>query len=196
MHGVINRALQDFLTDTRGAAAWARIAARADLSPPEFEAMLIYDDALTGRVLTAAAQDLNRPQAQILEDMGTYLVTHPRLAGVRRVLRFGGPTFSDFLQSLNGLHGRLHLALPELEPPRLRVRRELRTSFSLTCRWDHPGMGHVLTGLLRAMADDYGALVLLDHRGTDGTTETIWIDLVDSDFARPQRFTLAGAGAG
>lgn len=194
MHGVINRALQNFLTDTFGAAAWARIVARAQLPDPDFEAMLVYDPALADHVLQAASAELNRDRDQILEDLGTYLVTHPRLAPVRRLLRFGGASYAEFLHSLNGLGGRLRLALPDFDAPQLRVRRAARNRFYLTCHWGHPGMGHVLIGVLRGMADDYGALVVLQHRGGEDRDETLLIDVVDSDFTDARGFDLAEAG--
>ncbi len=58
MHGLINRALQTFISDTFGLAAWAEIQQRAGITPllgPEgFEAMQLYDDSLTDAVLAAA----------------------------------------------------------------------------------------------------------------------------------------------
>ena len=45
------------------------------------------------------------------------------------------------------------------------------------------------------MADDYGALVLLDHEGTRDGTELIRISLLDSDFAQGRDFSLSGVAA-
>ena len=43
------------------------------------------------------------------------------------------------------------------------------------------------------MADDYGALVMLDHRGRNDGREVISIALVDTAFAKGRAFAL-GAG--
>ena len=53
------------------------------------------------------------------------------------------------------------------------------------------GFGHVVMGLLRAMADDYGALALLEHKGTRGDTEILEIQLLDTAFAEGREFELA-----
>lgn len=196
MHGLINTSLQSFVADRFGAPAWARIADQAGVPGRGFEAMLVYDNDLTHRVLEATAADLSRPVETVLEDLGIYLITHPRFDAVRRLLRFGGTRFPDFLQSLNDLHGRVALALPELDPPRLTLRREIRNSFVLRCRWHLPLSGHVMIGLLRSMADDYGVLVYLDHRGLDPDgAERIGIQILDPDFTPARSFDLVGATA-
>jgi hypothetical protein len=53
------------------------------------------------------------------------------------------------------------------------------------------GGGHVMLGLLRAMADDYGALVLLDHQGMTEGAEVISIHILEQSFAEGRRFELA-----
>jgi hypothetical protein len=49
----------------------------------------------------------------------------------------------------------------------------------------------VIVGLLRAMADDYGALVLLEHIGADEEGETVSIHLLETRFSTGRRFDLA-----
>ena len=51
-----------------------------------------------------------------------------------------------------------------------------------------------MLGVLRAMADDYGALAVLDHVGAADGEETITITLVETDFAQGREFEL-GIGA-
>lgn len=67
--------------------------------------------------------------------------------------------------------------------------------FSLTLRWSLDGFGHVMMGALRTLADDYGALVLLDHQDTEDGREMIDITLIEAGFAEGRDFDL-GARAG
>jgi hypothetical protein len=191
MHGLINRSIQSFLRDTYGAQLWQNVALDARLGFDNFEAMLSYDDALTEAVLTAAASRLARPRDTLLEDMGTYLVSHPHLEPLRRLLRFGGVTFVDFLHSLDDLPSRGRLAVPDLELPQLELVARSDHHFTLYCRGAGKGYGHVMVGVLRAMADDYGALVLLDYDGSDLAVETVTINLLEHRFAEGRRFSLA-----
>jgi hypothetical protein len=194
MHGLINRALQCFLRDTYGAPLWQAVTREAALGFDSFEPMLQYDLEQTRAVVAAAARLLDRPSETVLEDMGTYLVSHPNLEPLRRLLRFGGVNFQDFLHSLEDMRGRGRLAVPDLDLPVLELREERPSHYLLTCRSPLPGAGHVVMGLLRAMADDYGALVLLDHRGPGPSGEQIAIHLPALRFAEGRRFDLS-AGA-
>ena len=82
--------------------------------------------------------------------------------------------------------------MPDLDLPSLRLGGNDRDSFTLTCLSPFRGVGHVVVGLLRAMADDYGALVVIDHAGPTPGGERVSIQLLDHQFATGRRFILAG----
>lgn len=191
MHGLINRSIQCFLRDTYGDAVWGRVAQSAGLGFENFEAMLTYEPQLTEAVILAAMGVLGRSREVLLEDMGTYLVSHPNLESLRRLLRFGGVNFSDFINSLEDLPERGRLALPDIDLPSLRLHDQGNGVFELSASAMIPGIGYVIVGLLRAMADDYGALVLLDHAGRIAGEEVVSIQLLDQSFAEGKSFDLA-----
>ena len=195
MHGLINRSIQCFLRDTYGGDTWSEIAIAAGLEFDNFEALMIYEDAVTDHVLQSASARLDKSVAVLMEDLGTYLISNVGSGGLRRLLRFGGVSFVDFLHSLDDLQDRVRLALPELVLPALEVRDNTTTSFTLSCKFDRPGFGHVLVGILRAMADDYGALVLLDHVGGSSGIEMITVEVLDVGFAEGQSFALGSSAA-
>jgi len=190
MHGLINRAVQCFVTDTYGQDTWVEATRRADLESVEFEAMLIYDDEITPQLLDSVAQVLDRPREEVMEDIGTYLVSHPNVEALRRLLRFGGVTFVEFLHSLDDLPDRARLAVSDLNLPFIELRDHSPTRFSLVCQSEIAGYGHVMMGILRAMADDYGALAVLEHTGGGKGIETIAISLIETEFAEGRVFEL------
>ncbi|MCA0997750.1 heme NO-binding domain-containing protein [Alloyangia pacifica] len=199
MHGLVARTLQCFLQDTYGPDLWREIATRARLELPDFEAMLDYEAQLVGRVLQAAEAELGKPRDVMLEDIGTYLITHPNNEGLRRLMRYGGEDFIDFLHSLEELPGRARLAVPDLDLPLLELRDVASRQFTLICHCRPPastGFSHVMAGVLRAMADDYGALALLELRGGSGSCELIDITVIETAFAEGRRFDLGAHGAG
>lgn len=196
MHGLINRSIQCFLRDTFGMPAWRAISAAAGVSADGFEPMMHYEDAVTFRLLDAAAAHLDRPRDSLLEDLGTYLVSHPNREALRRLLRFGGVSFDDFLHSIDDLPGRGRLAVPDLDLPQLDLSDEGAGRFTLACHGQHPEFAAVMVGVLRAMADDYGALVVLELAGRqEEDAAIIQIHLLDRGFSEGRRFELA-AGAG
>jgi hypothetical protein len=195
MHGLINKSIQCFVRDTYGAEIWSDVAAAAGLGFDNFEALLTYDDDLTDRVLIAASVRLAKSVEGLMEDLGTYVITAPGFDRLRRLFRFGGTTFIDFLHSLDDLEDRVRLAVPELLLPRLALQDDNAAGLTLSCQFDQPGWGHVVVGVLRAMADDYGALVVLEHCGSTSGGELIVIEILDTGFAQGRSFALGASAA-
>jgi hypothetical protein len=119
--------------------------------------------------------------------MGTYLVTTPGHEGVRRLLRFGGVGFADFLHSLEEMPGRARLAMPDLEVPEVTLTEIGRDRFALHCRSRIQGMPRILVGMLTAMADDYGTLCLIEPDGEG----RILVHILDSLHSAARSFDLA-----
>ncbi len=194
MHGLINRAIQSFVCATYGEARWIEVMHDANLGFSEFEAMLVYTPEQSAKLLDSLQRVLERPLDEMLEDMGTFLVSNPEVEALRRLLRFGGVTYVEFLHSLDDLPDRARLAVSDLYLPGLELLDHGQGKFSLLCQTGLPGYGSVMMGVLRAMADDYGDLVLLEHCGDREDAEVISVTLIETDFAEGRSFDL-GAGA-
>ncbi len=198
MHALVNRAIQCFVTDTYGGDLWLDVSRLAGLDRSGFEAMLSHDPALTRRVIAAVCQVLRRTEPEVLEDIGTYLLSHPDIDALRRLLRFGGEGFVDFLHSLDDLRDRARLAVSDLDLPALELHDHGPDQFCLHCLTGAPyrsdrmfeGFGHVMMGVLRVMADDYGALVVLDHAPGANGCEVIKISLIEQGYSAGRRFEL------
>jgi hypothetical protein len=195
MHGLVNRGIQRFVTDSYGEANWHAAMQRTRLGFTDFEAMWIYDDAVTPTVLAAVCDVLDRPYDELLEDIGTYLVSHTNVQALRRLLRFGGVTFVEFLHSLDDLPDRARLAVSNLDMPRLELIEESPERYRLHCYADMEGWGHLFMGVLRAMADDYGALAFLEYQGAEDGVETLEIALLETEFSVGRDFELGARTA-
>ncbi|WOI57590.1 heme NO-binding domain-containing protein [Palleronia sp. LCG004] len=192
MHGLVNRSIQNFVQDVYGVPLWSEIATQAGLDGDGFEAMLTYEDTLTYAVIDMACARLNKSRSDFLEDLGTYLISHPNMWRIRRLLRFGGADLVDFLESIGDLPDRARLAIPDFEVPTLRVEAVDPTNYVIDCENACDGVEHVMLGCLRAMADDYGALAIvqtveLPHRPNASAVE---IMLLSTSFAAGNSFML------
>ncbi|WP_435258017.1 heme NO-binding domain-containing protein [Thioclava sp. FR2] len=189
MLGLVNHALEGFLRDTYGSSAWKGIVQRAGFAADRFEPLLRYPPELTNMILESADAQLGRARDTILEDLGTWLVSRRSGGRLRRLLRFGGVTFVDFLHSLEELPDRALLAMPDFVVPDLNLTEQGAGLFSM--RFDDPfsGAQHVVAGALRAMADDYGVLVLIEC--IEGG---ILVQLLDAEFAEARHFDLGMVG--
>jgi Haem-NO-binding len=191
MDALLLRSLQSYVRDTFGLQAWQAICRRAALTNETFEPMLRYAPGMADRVADNAADVLGRPVETVWEDMGTYLVTNPGHEGVRRLLRFGGVSFTDFLHSLEEMPGRARLALPGLDLPEVTLVELGPDHFELQCRSRLRGALRVLAGMLTAMADDYGTLCLIDTEDGSDPPGRITLRVLDTYHNVARRFDLA-----
>lgn len=118
MKSLINRAIEEFLRATYGEDLVQSVA--------DEEAVAVGRLAPLGAgfgtgALERAAFRLSKPLPEMFEDLGGWMT---RIEPVRRLLRFSGRDFKDFLLRLEELPGRAHLVLPDLEVPRLQVEAE------------------------------------------------------------------------
>lgn len=187
MDALLLRSLQSYVIDTFGAVRWQTICRRAGLTVDTFEPMLHYEPGTADRIAQVVAEVLGRSAESIWEDVGIHLVTNPDREGVRRLLRFGGVSYADFLQSLEDLPDRARLALPDIEVPELTLEDLGGDRFRLCCQPHLRATQRVLVGLLTAMADDYGALCLIEPGADDCTS----ISVLDRRHATARRFDLA-----
>lgn len=196
MHGLICKTLEEFVIDQHGPQVWAGIRRDVDAPPGRFEALRSYDADLMVQLVEAASASLDRPILTIFEDIGHWICTHPPLEQVRRLIRFSGRTFVDLLYSLDELHDRARMALPGIDLPRFEIVEPDPSVFRVTSHWAFPGAGAVLTGCLRAMADDYGALALIEagrfRADGDGWTDEVKVQVIEQAFHAPREFTLVG----
>ena len=190
MHGLVIRSLQRFLRDTYGEALWEQVAQASDAPRDGFEAFEIYDDAVTDAIVSTAARALGKPEESLLEDFGIYL---SRVEVLRRLLRFSGADYVDFLLGLDELPDRMRLALPEIQLPEMSLDPLGPGLYRMRCRCAAGRSAPVLAGILRAMADDYGALALIDCSAPQGGEETVMIELLDNAYSVGRSFELTRA---
>lgn len=197
MLGLICKSLEGFVRDQHGDAQWDRIRRAAKFDFESFEALRVYDDSVLIDLVAASGNALERLHSPMLEDIGHWICTHPPLEPVRRLIRFSGTSFVDLLFALDEVDDRARIALPNLNLPQFRVEKAASDDFVVTSRWVMPGAAAVLTGMLRAMADDYGTLALIERGGLsqdDGIlVETISVRVIEDTFHEPREFNLGGA---
>ncbi|MTH64804.1 heme NO-binding domain-containing protein [Paracoccus shanxieyensis] len=183
MDGMINHAIESFLKSSYGNAFWNDTLCRARVEPQGFLSMSGPKLGATSRVLNAAAISLGKPVHELLEDLGAWLV---RVEPIRRLLRFGGRDFGDFVLSLEELPGRARMILPDLALEELQVSQDEMGDYVIGAKGMPRGWIWAIAGALRGMADDYGTLALIS---VDGCTITLSIALVEHAASRP--FDLA-----
>lgn len=193
MHGLYGKAFKCFVTDTYGEARWAEVAARADVPADGLDAMAEQTAETIATLVAAASEVLGKSRGAILVDVGTYLVSHPNSERLRRLLRFGGTDFAEFVHTIEDIPERARLAVPNLRLPAMTLSEDA-SGLALSVASQQAGPALVVIGILQAMADDYGALALIDYRGAapdgDLSVEEIGIEIAMQGYAEGRRFDL------
>lgn len=198
MYGLLLRSIQTYLRATFGSAVWARALRAAGMPSEGFEPMLPYDQTTLDSVVSACSVELDRSPEVILEDVGTFLVAHPDNTALRRLLHFGGASFEEFLYSLEELPDRGRLALPGLDLPQVSLSNLGDGTFHLSFSGGFPSLFPVIVGALRAMADDYGALVLIDteSEASSASAFVLSVQLLAEAHGAGHQFELAEVANG
>lgn len=184
MHGLINRSIEAFLRDSYGENIWAEICHSAGIDVAGFLPTHVYPDSLSLGLIDAASERLGKTPADLLEDIGAWLAL---FEPVRRLLRFSGLDFAGFLLALEELPERIEMIVPGIGLAEISVRPCASGEFVISQPDGRALWLALMTGLVRAMADDYGALVLIESEGCD-----LRVELLAAAFAEGRDFRLAG----
>ena len=117
MYGLVNKAVEDLVVSNHGEETWDRIRAEAGATEDAFISMDPYPDALTYKLVGAASEVLDTPVPDLLEAFGRYWMLYTAREGYADLLDASGGSFFEFVANLDGLHTRLSLAFPDLQPP-------------------------------------------------------------------------------
>ncbi|MEG4645638.1 heme-NO-binding protein [Paracoccus pantotrophus] len=183
MHALVNRCIEAFLRNSYGSTTWQQVAAEVDVHPDGFLTWGSSPDSVTRSIVIASARRLDKSVGELLEDVGSWL---SRQEQIRRLLRFGGSNFQEFVESLRELPGRIQLVIPDLAFPGFAVLSDAPGHYRIIARPHQPGLMRVLAGMLRVMADDYGALAVISV-----VRNRIDIDVVLPDYSSKRGFELS-----
>ncbi len=151
MYGMVNRAIEDLITAAAGEAGWDEVCRRANFEAGGFVSNQPYPDALTYRLLLAAAEVTGRPVPDLLRALGDHWISRTAVEGYGHMLTSAGRTLPDFLKALPSLHARVELIFPGLQPPQFEVVSEAPGQLTLAYRTRRPGLEPFVEGLLAGL---------------------------------------------
>jgi Haem-NO-binding len=159
MYGMVNRAIEEMVTENFGEATWEQIKTAAGVDVEMFISNEGYPDDLTYRLVAAAAQILEMPAEDVLEAFGIYWILHTATEGYGDLMDAGGHSLGEFLGNLPGFHARVALIYPNLKPPTFRTTDVKPTSLHLHYFSSRPGLQPFVIGLVKGLAKKYDSAV-------------------------------------
>lgn len=121
MYGMVHEALGQMVTRRANAEEWRRVCERAGVRSPTFISLSAYPDATTLALVTESAAALRLGVDELLVEFGRFWIEFALGTAYGPLLRDAGRTLRETLESLDAIHSRVGLALPDLKPPSFRV---------------------------------------------------------------------------
>ena len=144
-------------------SAWSAIARKAGHDGVSFVGLETYPDSLTYDLVFAASEYLDVPVADLLHAFGVHWTKYSASQGYGHVFEMTGETFEEFLASLDDMHARIALTMPELEPPSFQFEELEDGRAHLHYFSDRPGLAPMVCGLVEGLAERFAIEIAVEH---------------------------------
>ena len=156
MYGLVNKAVQDYISSKFGEATWATVRAKAGFQDAEFVPLQAYPDELTFQMVGAACEATGMGAAQLFEEVGAYWVAFTAQQGYGSLMDQLGADFAEAIGNLDAMHVRVALMMPNLKPPSFRVLENGDRRLTLAYISKRQGLAPMVTGLVKGLGRRYG----------------------------------------
>lgn len=156
MYGLVNQAVQDYVVASMGEPVWRQVRDRVGLREVEFLPLQQYPDELTFALVGAACEASGREASELVEAIGALWIEFTAQKGYGSLLDQLGGTFAEALASLDAMHVRVALMMPELKPPSFRVSNRRERALTLAYVSQRQGLAPLVIGLVKGLGRKYG----------------------------------------
>jgi len=152
MYGMVNLAIQEFISQRFGDPVWQDIKKRAAPDISHFLTMEQYPDDVTVGMVNVAAEITGEVLPSLLDAIGEFWVEFALRSGYGELLRIIGTTLPETLSNLDNMHTRVGLSFPDLKPPSFWCTEVTDHSLILHYQSEREGLGQMVPGTVRGLA--------------------------------------------
>jgi hypothetical protein len=152
MYGMVNLAIQEFLSKRYGESVWEEVRDRAAPDIDHFLTMEQYPDDVTKGMMMIASDICGESIPALMDAVGEYWVQFALRSGYGELLRLIGTTLPEMLSNLDNMHTRVGLSFPDLRPPAFWCTDVDEHSLVLHYQSVRDGLGPMIPGTVRGLA--------------------------------------------
>lgn len=174
MYGIVNKAIQDLITDKFGSEEWEAVKEKSGVDVDFFLSNEPYDDDITFKLAVAASDVLGISVGQVLNAFGEWWILKTGKEKYGGLMAAGGNNLKEFLVNLPLFHNRIMLMYPKLTPPEFKVSNTEANSIQVHYHSKREGLQEFVRGLLSGLALMYEVdanIELLQSRNEGNTHE-------------------------
>lgn len=162
MYGIVNKAIEELVTDQFGAEVWERVKQRSGVDIDFFISDEPYDDAITYQLAGAVSEEVNLPLSAVLEAFGEWWVLRTSKEKYGGLMQAGGQDLKAFLINLPVFHNRVMLIYPKLTPPEFKVTDIAERSLHIHYFSHREGLQDFVKGLISGLGKLYATPVSIE----------------------------------
>lgn len=152
MYGIVNKAIQELITDQFGQNSWELIKNHSGVEEDLFLSNEPYPDEITYKLAGSASHILELSVSQVLNALGEYWILNTAKLKYGGLMDAGGITLKEFLIHLPIFHNRIMLIYPKLTPPEFKVSNIMDRSIQVHYHSQRLGLQEFVRGLLFGLA--------------------------------------------
>ena len=176
MYGIVNKAIQDLVTEKFGVDEWETVKEKSGVDVDFFLSNEPYDDDITYKLAGAASEVLGISVGQVLNAFGEWWVLKTGKEKYGGLMQAGGNNLKEFLVNLPLFHNRIMLMYPKLTPPEFKVSDIKENSIHVHYHSKREGLQEFVRGLLSGLAKMYNVEATIDllQSRDDGNSHEIF----------------------
>jgi Haem-NO-binding len=174
MYGIVNKAIQDLVTEKFGQEKWEIILTKSGIEEDFFISNEPYDDDITFKLAVAVSEEMNLTVSQVLVAFGEWWVVKTTKEKYGGLMESGGKNLKEFLLNLPLFHNRVMLIYPRLTPPEFKVSNISENSINLHYFSKRERLQEFVRGLIQGLGIMFNtpvAIELLQTRDLGHTHE-------------------------
>jgi hypothetical protein len=155
MYGIVNKAIEDLVTETFGEDKWEIIKEKSGVDVDYFISIEPYDDDITYKLAGAISAEMAMPITDVLMAFGEWWVLKTAKQKYGTMLEAGGSNLREFLVNLPVFHNRVMMIYPKLTHPEFTISHSEGNSLWVHYRSKRHGLQEFVRGILSGLGKMY-----------------------------------------
>ncbi len=173
MYGIINKALEELVTETFGEKVWENIKIKSNIDIDYFISNQSYNDQITYDIAIAISNETKTPLNETLTLFGEWWILKTAKEKYGSLLSFGGKDIKEFLEHLPDFHTRVMLLYPNLTPPEFKIINSKENEITIQYSSTRSGLKDFVTGLFQGISKLYETKTKIEILDFSETNKTV-----------------------
>lgn len=152
MYGIINKALEELVTETFGERVWENIKTKSNIDIDYFISNQSYNNQITYDIAIAISNETKTPLNETLILFGEWWILKTAKEKYGSLLSFGGKNIKEFLEHLPDFHTRVMLLYPNLTPPEFKIINSKENEITIQYSSTRNELKDFVTGLFQGIS--------------------------------------------